>query len=35
VEAAQKRICTTARELAESGGLQVLDRKKPPRPEPA
>jgi flagellar motor switch protein FliG len=36
VEAAQKRICTTARELAEQGGLQVLERKKSrPESEPA
>ncbi len=36
VEAAQKRICTTARELASQGGLQVLERRKPrPEPEPA
>jgi flagellar motor switch protein FliG len=34
VEAAQKRICTTARELADAGGLQVLDRKRVARPEP-
>ncbi|HEX7927438.1 MAG TPA: flagellar motor switch protein FliG [bacterium] len=34
VEAAQKRMCTTARELADQGALQVLERKKAPRPEP-
>jgi flagellar motor switch protein FliG len=33
IEAAQKRICTVARELAEQGLLTVLDRnKKPPKP---
>lgn len=36
IEAAQKRICATARQLAQQGGLNVLERRKSrPEPEPA